>query len=259
MGAGGGVMLLAVMALVMPAAAIIPVHGMVQLGSNANRVLLTWRDVNWRVIAWFAPGVILGAYAASLLLVRLPLELVQLSIAAFILVLCWGPAIPKVATGPVGTLLASTVTSFVSLFVGATGPLVAAFIKQQQSHRRLQTVATFAAAMTLQHLPKAFAFTAAGFIFHDWLGPDSGHDCGRCRRYMARPASAETHERPAFWSNLQPGAYPARHSTCLGSCSTAGWHEPLHAGIYVTEWRCAADKPGVKCATMHSQSARNPQ
>ena len=46
MGAGGGVMLLAVMALVMPAAAIIPVHGMVQLGSNANRVLLTWRDVN---------------------------------------------------------------------------------------------------------------------------------------------------------------------------------------------------------------------
>ncbi len=169
MGAGGGVMLLAVMALVMPAAAIIPVHGMVQLGSNANRVLLTWRDVNWRVIAWFAPGVILGAYAASLLLVRLPLELVQLSIAAFILVLCWGPAIPKVATGPVGTLLASTVTSFVSLFVGATGPLVAAFIKQQQSHRRLQTVATFAAAMTLQHLPKAFAFAAAGFIFRDWL------------------------------------------------------------------------------------------
>lgn len=169
MGAGGGVMLLAIMALVMPAAAIIPVHGMVQLGSNANRALMTWRHINFRVIAWFAPGVILGAYAASLLLVRLPLEVVQLSIALFIVLLCWGPAIPKVATGPTGTLLASAVTSFLSLFVGATGPLVAAFIKQQQAHQRLQTVATFAAAMTLQHLPKAFAFTAAGFIFHDWL------------------------------------------------------------------------------------------
>ena len=169
MGAGGGVMLLAIMALIMPAAAIIPVHGMVQLGSNANRALMTWRHINMRVIAWFAPGVVLGALAASLLLVRLPLAVVQLSIALFILLLCWGPAIPKVATGPVGTLLASVITSFLSLFVGATGPLVAAFIKQQQAHQRLQTVATFAAAMSLQHLPKAFAFSAAGFIFYDWL------------------------------------------------------------------------------------------
>ncbi|WVM89083.1 TSUP family transporter [Halopseudomonas pachastrellae] len=121
MGAGGGVMLLAIMALIMPAAAIIPVHGMVQLGSNANRALMTWRHINMRVIAWFAPGVVLGALAASLLLVRLPLAVVQLSIALFILLLCWGPAIPKVATGPVGTLLASVITSFLSLFVGATG------------------------------------------------------------------------------------------------------------------------------------------
>ncbi|MEB3735664.1 TSUP family transporter [Halopseudomonas pachastrellae] len=81
MGAGGGVMLLAIMALIMPAAAIIPVHGMVQLGSNANRALMTWRHINMRVIAWFAPGVVLGALAASLLLVRLPLAVVQLSIA----------------------------------------------------------------------------------------------------------------------------------------------------------------------------------
>ena len=169
LGAGGGVMLLAIMALSMPTAAIIPVHGMVQLGSNANRALMTWRYINLRVIAWFLPGVIVGAWLASRLLVNLPLASIQLSIAFFILLLCWGPAIPKVATGPVGTLLASTLTSFLSLFVGATGPLVAAFIKQQQSSQRTQTVATFAAAMTLQHAPKALAFGAAGFVFHDWL------------------------------------------------------------------------------------------
>ncbi len=169
LGAGGGVMLLAIMALSMPTAAIIPVHGMVQLGSNANRALMTWRHINLRVIAWFLPGVVLGAWLASRLLVNLPLASIQLSIALFILLLCWGPAIPKVATGRVGTLLASTLTSFFSLFVGATGPLVAAFIKQQQNSKRLQTVATFAAAMALQHAPKALAFGAAGFVFHAWL------------------------------------------------------------------------------------------
>lgn len=170
MGIGGGVLLLAIMALVMPPAAIIPVHGMVQLGSNANRALLTLSHINLKVILWFLPGVIVGAWLASLVLIDLPLPIVQLCIAGFILLLCWGPAIPKLATGRIGTLIAAALTSFISLFVGATGPLVAAFIKQQQSGERLSTVATFAAAMTLQHAPKAVVYGAAGFVFSEWLG-----------------------------------------------------------------------------------------
>lgn len=37
LGAGGGVLLLVLMASWMPPAAIIPVHGMIQLGSNVGR------------------------------------------------------------------------------------------------------------------------------------------------------------------------------------------------------------------------------
>lgn len=170
MGIGGGVLLLALMALTVPPAAIIPVHGMVQLGSNANRALMTWRHIDGRVVAWFAPGVALGAWLGSLFLVDLPLGVIQLSIAGFILLLCWGPPIPKVATGRVGTLLAALATTFLSLFVGATGPLVAAFIKQQQQGERFSTVATFAATMSLQHAPKALIYGAAGFVFSEWLG-----------------------------------------------------------------------------------------
>ncbi|PKM05159.1 MAG: permease [Gammaproteobacteria bacterium HGW-Gammaproteobacteria-6] len=170
MGIGGGVLLLAIMALVMPAAAIIPVHGMVQLGSNANRALLTLKHINLPVILWFLPGVVIGAGLASLFLVQLPMSLVQLSIALFILLLCWGPALPGRATGPFGTLIASSITTFLSVFVGATGPLVAAFVKEQQQGERFSTVATFAAAMCLQHAPKALVYGAAGFVFSDWLG-----------------------------------------------------------------------------------------
>ena len=168
LGAGGGVLLLVLMASWMPPAAIIPVHGMIQLGSNTGRAVLTRHHIDWKVIAAFAPGVIAGAALGAWLLVNLPAHLWQLSIALFVLYLCWGPKLPKASFGAIGIFIASAVTSFVSLFVGATGPLVAAFIKQ--IHRdRFKTVATFAAAMTLQHAPKALVFGVAGFVFSDWL------------------------------------------------------------------------------------------
>ncbi len=170
LGIGGGVLLLAIMSMLLPAAAIIPLHGLVQLGSNANRAAFTAAHIRWRVLYWFAPGVVLGAVLASLLLVELPSWLLQLSIAGFILLLCWGPVIPKVVTGPVGTFIAAIGTTFLSHFVGATGPLVASFIKQQQQGQRQATVATFAAVMTLQHAPKALVYSAAGFVFNEWLG-----------------------------------------------------------------------------------------
>lgn len=168
LGAGGGVLLLVLMATWMPPAAIIPVHGMIQLGSNVGRAALTWRHVDWRVIAAFLPGVIVGAALGAWLLVNLPAHVWQLTIALFVLYLCWGPALPKGAFGPPGVFLASALTSFVSLFVGATGPLVAAFIKQIHADR-FRTVATFATAMTLQHAPKALVFGVAGFVFLEWL------------------------------------------------------------------------------------------
>jgi uncharacterized membrane protein YfcA len=168
LGAGGGLLLLVLMALWIPPAAIIPVHGMIQMGSNMGRATLTWRHTDWRAIAAFAPGVIVGAGIGAWLLVDLPEHLWQLTIAVFVLYLCWGPALPKGAFGPGGIFVASSVTSFISLFVGATGPLVAAFIKQMHTDR-FKTVATFATAMSLQHAPKALVFGFAGFVFQEWL------------------------------------------------------------------------------------------
>ena len=141
---------------------------MIQLGSNSGRAILTWHHIDWKVIAAFAPGVLAGAGLGAWLLVDLPAHLWQLSIALFVLYLCWGPGLPKASFGPFGVFIASAITSFVSLFVGATGPLVAAFIKQIHTDR-FRTVATFGTAMTLQHAPKALVFGVAGFVFSEWL------------------------------------------------------------------------------------------
>ncbi len=168
LGAGGGLILLVVMAQWIPPAVLIPVHGLVQMGANLGRAGLLWRHVEWPVVVAFLPGVIAGAWLASLVLVRLPEPVWLILIAAFVLLLVWGPSLPKMALGRIGIALAAALTTFSSLFVGASGPLVAAFIKQLDRDRFV-TVATFAACMSLQHAPKAIAFGALGFVLFDWL------------------------------------------------------------------------------------------
>lgn len=168
LGIGGGVLLLVVMAQLVPIAALIPVHGLVQLGSNGNRALMTRRHIDWSLCRRFLFGGLLGALLASLVVVQLPLELIQLAVGGFILWMVWGAKPAAKTLTPIKTLLAGGLTTFLSMFVGATGPLVAAFV-HRHSHDKMQTVATFATAMTGQHLLKGVVFSVVGFSFVDWL------------------------------------------------------------------------------------------
>lgn len=168
LGAGGGVMLLAIMAQVLPPQVIIPVHGVVQMGSNLGRAAMSWRHIDWRAVGCFSPGALIGALIGSAVLVSLPPKIIYLTIAAFTLYLCWGPALPRLALRPAGVFAAGGVTTFITLFAGATGPLVAAFIKQIHTDR-FRTVATFAAAMSVQHGFKAAVFQGAGFDLLQWV------------------------------------------------------------------------------------------
>ena len=168
LGAGGGVMLLAIMAQIIPPQFIIPVHGIVQLGSNAGRAAMSWRHIDWGTMGAFVPGAVVGAALGSLVVVILPPGIIYLSIALFTLFLCWGPKLPSIALGRAGTAMVGLVTNFLTLFVGATGPLVGAFLKQIHAGR-FATVATFAATMSVQHILKAVVFQLAGFNLVPWI------------------------------------------------------------------------------------------
>lgn len=168
MGIGGGVLLLAVMAAMVPPAALIPVHGLVQLGSNGNRALLTREHIDWSLLRLFLGGAVIGAVIAYFVVVQLPVEVIQLSVAGFILFLVWGPKLGKTEMPPAGLVLAGAGTTLVTMFVGATGPLVAAFV-HRLGYEKYCTVATFAACMTVQQLLKMLVFGLIGFAFTDWL------------------------------------------------------------------------------------------
>lgn len=167
-GIGGGVLLLAIMAQMVPVAALIPVHGLVQLGSNGSRAVMTRTHIDWSLVKFFTFGALFGACVASFVVVQLPLHWIQLSVAVFILYLVWGPKPKQQKMGEKGVGFAGGLTTLVSMFVGATGPLVASFV-HRQSYDKLATTATFATCMSLQHLLKLFVFSVAGFAFWEWL------------------------------------------------------------------------------------------
>ncbi|MEM8799176.1 MAG: sulfite exporter TauE/SafE family protein [Pseudomonadota bacterium] len=166
-GIGGGVALMAVMAQVMPPFALIPVHAVVQMGSNISRLILLFRDVNWWATGWFAVGGLAGALTGVNTVVTLDAAILQLILGVFILV---SFAVPSRITAKAGAplvVLGAVLSTFTSFFIGASGPLTSVVVKSLGIERHAH-VATFSAAMSLQHGAKIIAFGWLGFAFAEY-------------------------------------------------------------------------------------------
>lgn len=167
-GIGGGVAMLAALSFYMPVAALIPVHGAVQLGSNAGRAVMQRADIAWPQIGAFLVGGLVGAGLGSRVVVALPEAVLELALGSFIIVITWVKFSKMRAMNLPGFAATGAVTTFASMFFGATGPLNAAAFDKSFGDRKT-LVASLAAVMTIQHLLKIIAFGFAGFVFSDWL------------------------------------------------------------------------------------------
>ena len=166
-GIGGGLVLLSVLASFLPPAVVIPIHGVVQLGSNAGRAALLRRQIDRHIVLPFALGSILGIVVGAKLFVALPTPTLQIILGLFVLASVW---LPKLKTSHIpnrGFTVVGMIGSFCTMFVGATGPFVASFITPDRLSRH-EVVATHAACMTLQHTLKVVAFGFLGFAFLPW-------------------------------------------------------------------------------------------
>jgi uncharacterized membrane protein YfcA len=168
LGLGGGILMLAVLATFLAPATVIPVHGVVQIGSNLGRAALMRGSIARPLLVPFALGSLAGAGLGALVVTELPRGLLRLILALFVLWSCWGPGLRPARLPPRAFALVGAATSFVTMFIGATGAFVAAFLDPERLTRH-QVVATHAACMTVQHGFKVAAFTALGFPFLPWL------------------------------------------------------------------------------------------
>lgn len=168
LGLGGGMLMLASMALFMVPSILIPVHGVVQLGSNVGRTALMYKNILTGILPVFLAGSILGAVVGGQMVIALPVPLLKAILAIFILYSIWVPKYQASKPGQKTFFGVAVVSSFATMFVGATGPLIAPFVSAASTDRK-QVVATHAALMTMQHLLKLLAFGMLGFSFAPYI------------------------------------------------------------------------------------------
>jgi uncharacterized membrane protein YfcA len=148
-GAAGGVVLLGLMATIMPPLALIPVHTVVMLGSGATRTMIMWRNVMRPALLPFIVGALVGAALGARVFVSLSTTTLELILGRF--------GAERSRFGVLGF-----VTTFLGVFVSATGTLLAPFVAASTPDRRVH-VATMGALMMFSHLAKVAAFGFIGF------------------------------------------------------------------------------------------------
>lgn len=156
------------MTYIIPASAIIAVHGVVQLGSNASRSWVQRAHIDWKVTNTFLAGSLVGVGLGALVVIQLPADILKLLLGGFILAMIWVkiPALKNASRSVIA--LGGGITTFITMFAGATGPLVAVFLSKLFDDHKT-TVATHGATMMVQHGLKVIAFILVGFAFTDWL------------------------------------------------------------------------------------------
>ncbi|MET0169003.1 MAG: sulfite exporter TauE/SafE family protein [Aliihoeflea sp.] len=168
-GVGGGVAMLALMGLFLPVAALIPVHGAVQLGSNTGRAWHQREAIRHGIFVPFVAGSLVGAVVGAAVVIQLPDAVLKLVLGVFIIALTWATIPGFQSVGRIGLAIGSAVTALLTMMVGATGMLVSSLFAQIIPDDRKALVATHAAGMTIQHFLKIVVFGLAGFAFAAWL------------------------------------------------------------------------------------------
>ncbi len=171
-GMGGGIPLITLMPGLVPAAAIIPVHAVTQLASNASRALFAWRHIDLSLVGPFVAGALLGTVLGGHIYLGLDLRWLPAVIGVVVLVITWVPLPVVRGAGQWPLVLLGFYQTGLGMLIGATGPLGAAVLAQRsggQKQSREWLVVNTAVYMSSNHLLRIVAFGFMGFAFADYL------------------------------------------------------------------------------------------
>ena len=158
LGMAGGMILMGVLLAVMPVAAAMMLHGVIQLAANGARAWMLRHEIDRRVFNGYALGsfAALGAFALVQLVVSKPVALLMLGSMPFI---AW--LLPKDLRLDVGRrghpFACGAVCGALSLTAGISGPILDVFFMYSKMGRHA-VVATKAATQSLSHTLKIAYF-----------------------------------------------------------------------------------------------------
>lgn len=159
-------LLLALMAQLFAPAVLIPLHGVAQFFSNANRGVIHRSKLEWVYLKPFMLGSAIGAFAFVPLVVFVDPVLGAMAVGLFILLVTWLPKLLSVSKLP--PILSGGLSSGLGVLFGATGPL-AMSAHPKANWSKEQIVGNHGAAMAFQHGIKVIAYLVAGIQLHAYL------------------------------------------------------------------------------------------
>ena len=170
-GMAGGLFLLSIMASLVPAEFVIPLHAAVQLISNSTRTALFFRHIRWRIVGIFSAGMLPGAAIGILVFGMLNEHAIKLSMGVFILIMAFTPMDGKTSRKGFGVFLpVGFAAGLLGIFFGAVGPLTARFFLRPDVTKE-ELVATKAACQWAGHLVKIplFGFIGINVFSFGWI------------------------------------------------------------------------------------------
>ena len=139
LGMGGGIILLGIMAIIIPEGyAVVALHGIIQLASNFTRSFVFRQHVKKDIIRQYLPGAVLGLSLSSLIIFflitifqvesakEIKIDFLKPLIGIFILWFLFGRR-PKPKDDHPNFFGVGFVSGITTVFIGATGPLIAPF------------------------------------------------------------------------------------------------------------------------------------
>ena len=169
-GIGGGLMLISVMPGLLPAAAIVPVHGAVQSFSNGWRVWLLRENMQWPIILRFGIPMPLGIAAGLWLFQEMPKEWVQVLIGGFILLTLFSHSLKSLRDRELPLWLfipSGFVVGALNIIVGVVGPVLSTFLVGRNLSRQSMVV-TISVFSLMGHISKVIGFVIIGFSFAEY-------------------------------------------------------------------------------------------
>jgi len=165
-GFGGAAVLLPVLVVVFGVREAIPILTVAQLIGNGSRAWFNRRELDWKVVGWFALGGVPTAIVGGVLFAHAPLAALTRVLGAFLLLIVlwrhircgpeWRPPLK-------GFAVIGAVASFLSALLGSVGPLMAPLFLAYGLVKGAY-IGTEALSTVVMHVAKLIAYRRAAVL-----------------------------------------------------------------------------------------------
>ena len=165
-GFGGAAVLLPMLVFVFGVREAIPILTVAQLVGNGSRVWFNRRELDWRVVGWFALGGVPMALLGGMLFAHAPLAALTRVLGAFLILIVVIRHMPKLKSFQTplrGFALIGAASSFLSALLGSVGPLMAPFFLAYGLVKGAY-IGTEALSTVVMHVTKLIAYRQSAVL-----------------------------------------------------------------------------------------------